>query len=318
MTVQNVGDFETGLEDFDMEDAVIPRLTIVHKEAEFKDSLSNEQFGKLNVIILGLVKQRVLWHQTVDDGDWPMCRSADHNTGFPNLSDEQPKNKRFPWGESNFDPKDYVVEDDEGNKVAKLPCNSCALKEWGSHPDGKRPYCSEQYTLPVLYDPREDDNWVPAILTFQKTGLKPLKSYLTSFARTKTAAFQAITEITLDLNKRGQTDYSVPVFKRIGDTDDSEWHEYSMTYRTIREFLTAEPGTRTEVEDGVGTPSDNAAKPPAQKVESETKVDDKSEDIVEAEVVEDKPEQAEKVTKAEEPKAAEPEAAAEDDDDLPF
>jgi len=302
-------DFETGLEDFGMEDAVIPRLTIVHKEGQFKDSLSNETFPTLRAIILGLVKQRVLWHQIMDDGDWPMCRSANHEVGLPNLSDEQPKEKRFPWEKSGFDPAHYPPEED--GKI-RLPCSGCQLKEWKTHPDGKRPYCTEQFTLPVLYDPREDDNWVPALITFQKTGLKPLKSYLTSFARSRSAAFQAITEITLNMEKRGTTDYSVPSFKRIGDTDETMWREYSVNFRTMKDFLVAEPGSRDD-DEAPAAPSDNTAKAPTVE-----KQDDKSEDIVEAQVVEDKPEQAAKVS--EEPKAEEAPkpAQAEDDDDLPF
>lgn len=303
----NVGDFETGLEDFGLEDAVIPRLSIVHREAQFKDSLSNEQFDTLKVIILGLVKQRVLWHPTVDDGDWPMCRSANHETGFPNMSDDQPKDKRFPWSKSGFDQSDYPAD---GDGLIRLPCSGCQLKEWGSHPDGKRPYCAEQYTLPVLYDPRDDENWVPAIMTFQKTGLKPLKAYLSSFARSRNAAFQAVTEIGLDLNKRGQTEYSVPWFKRVGNTDEENWREFSTNYRTMRDFLTADPGSRDE-DEGTPAPSSNVAKPPAKE---EPKQDDKTEDVVDAEVVEDKPQQQDKVSKPE-PAAA---ASDDDDDDLPF
>ena len=303
MTIQNVGDFETGLEDFGMEDAVIPRLSIVHREGQFKDSLSNEQFDTLKVIILGLVKQRVLWHPTVDDGDWPMCRSTNHETGFPNVSDDQPKEKRCPWKDSGFDPKDYPADSDD---LIRLPCSGCSLKEWGSHPDGKRPYCSEQFTLPVLYDPREDENYVPAIMTFQKTGLKPLKAYLSSFARSRNAAFQAITEIGLDLNKRGSTEYSVPWFRRVGNTDETNWREFSTNYRTMRDFLTADPGGRDEEEGGTPAPSVNVAQPPAKTVE---KQDDETEDVVEAEVIEDKPKQQDKVTAP---------AASDDDDDLPF
>lgn len=308
MTVQNVGDFETGLEEFGMEDMVIPRLSIVHKEGEFKDSLTNEQFSKINIIILGLVKQRVLWHTKVDDDDWPMCRSADHNTGIPNLSDDQPKEKRFPWDKSGFDPAHYPA-DDEGR--IRLPCSGCQLKEWGSHPDGKKPYCSEQFTLPVLYDPREDDNWVPAIMTFQKTGLKPLKSYLSSFARSKTAAFSAVTEVTLTLQKKGSTDYSTPNFKRVGDTDDVDWREYSTNFRTMKEFLTADPGSRDEDEGGT----------PASATPSTAKEDPwaPTEEPVKAEVV---PEEKAAPVPTPEPEAkapaAEPAAAAPDDDDLPF
>jgi hypothetical protein len=301
-------DFETGLEDFNMEDATIPRLTIVHKEGEFKDSLSNEQFSTIKVIILGLVKQRVLWHPDVEDGDWPMCRSANHDIGFPNLSDDQPKDKRFPWAKSGFDPKDYPAGDDG---QIRLPCSGCALKEWGSHPDGKRPYCSEQYTLAVYYDPNDDGNWLPAIITFQKTGLKPLKAYLSSFARGRMAAFQVVTEIGLTMQKRGSTDYSVPTFRKIGNTDEENWREYSTTYRAMRDFLTADPGSRDEDEGSTPAPSTNTNTAPAAK--EEPKQDDGSEDIVDAEVVEDEPQQADKVEAK-----AEPKAAAEDDDDLPF
>lgn len=311
MTVQNVGDFETGLEDFNMEDAVIPRLSIVHKEGEFKDSLSNEQFPKVKVIILGLVKQRVLWHPDVDDGDWPMCRSANHDIGFPNLSDDQPKEKRFPWEKSGFRKEDFPAGEDE---LIRLPCSGCQLKEWKSHPDGKRPYCSEQFTLPILYDPREDGNWVPAIITFQKTALKPLKAYLSSFARSRNAAFMAVTEIGLDMLKRGSTDYSVPNFKRIADTDEELWREYSVNYRTMRDFLTADPGSRDEDEAGTPAASDNTAKAPASSSVTPTK----EEDVVDAEVVEDSPEEVVKTEPKETPKSAAPAAAADDDDELPF
>jgi len=297
----NTADYDTGLEQFDSSDAVIPRLSIVHKEQEFKDSLTNEQFPKIQTIILGLVKQRVLFHNVVDDGDKPMCKSADYETGFPNVSDDIKKDKRFPWDKSGFDPKDYKPDEDG---LIRLPCSGCALKEWGSHPDGKKPYCAEQFTLPILYDPSEDENWVPALITFQKTALKPLKSYLTSFARSKSAAFQAITEIVLTAEKRGANEYSVPSFKKVGDTDEENWREYSMNYRSMRDFLVADPGSRDEEEPGVAPPSDNTAKPPADKVEEEK--EEAANAPVEAEVVE------------EPPTDADGDPITDDDDDLPF
>lgn len=313
MTIANVGDYETGLEEFGVEDAVIPRLSIVHKDGQFKDSLSNEQFPKLTVIILGLVKQRVLWHTELDDGDWPMCRSTNHDLGFPNMSDDQPKSKRFPWVMSGFDQADYPADE---NGLVSLPCSGCQLKEWKSHPDGKRPYCSEQFTLPVLYDPRDDENWVPAIITFQKTALKPLKAYLSSFARSRGAAFQAVTEIGLDMLRRGTTDYSVPSFKRVGDTDEAYWREYSASYRSMADFLRAAPGAREEDADGDAkpvAPSSNVAKPPTLKKPEPKKAPEPApeEDIVDGEVVEEAP-----AVKKAAPVA--PVAPVEDDDDLPF
>lgn len=310
MTVARPEDFETGLEEFGIEDAVIPRITIVHKEGRFKDSLSNQEFESINCIILGLVKQRSLWHPTVDEGDWPMCRSMDHNTGFPNLSDEQPKDKRFDklWEKAGFDPKDFPP-DDEGR--VRLPCASCQLKEWGSHPDGKKPYCSEQFTLPILYDPDGDGIWVPAIVTFQKTALKGLKAYLSSFARSKSAAFQAVTEITLRMEKKGSTDYSVPEFKKIGTTDEENWLEYSTNYRTMANFLRADPGTRDDSEDSTPTPKPAEAK-------EESKADDSDSDVVDAEVVEDNADEAKSTDTSSDESTPSGDAAAEDDDDLPF
>lgn len=315
MTVARPEGFETGLEEFGIEDAVIPRITIVHKEGVFKDSLSNQEFDSITCIILGLVKQRSLWHPTVDEGDWPMCRSMDHNTGFPNLSEEQPKEKRFDkvWDKAGFDPKDFPPDDD--GRI-RLPCASCQLKEWGSHPDGKKPYCSEQFTLPILYDPDGDGIWVPAIITFQKTALKNLKAYLSAFARSKSAAFQAITEIGLDMQKKGSTDYSVPNFKKVGTTDEENWLEYSTNYRTMADFLRADPGSRDETEDSAPTPK--TASPTVEQSKAEPKAADSDSDVVDAEVVEDSADEAKSADTSSEKSASPGDSAVEDDDDLPF
>jgi hypothetical protein len=294
-----ITDYDTGLEQFGIEDAVIPRISIDHKQQEWKDSLTNEQFPFIKTIILGLQKQRVLFHHVVDDGDMPMCKSANFGTGFPNLDEDVKKDKRFPWDKSGFAPNDYKPDKDG---LVRLPCEGCQLKEWGSHPDGKKPYCAEQFTLPILYDPRDDGDWVPAIVTFQKTSLKPLKAYLSSFARSRNAAFQAITEMSLTPEKRGNNEYAVPKFKRIGDTDEENWREYSANFRAMRDFLVADPGSRDEDGPGIEAPSDNTAKPPADK-EAEEK-EEAANAPVDAEIVEDPP--------------AEPTASADDDDDLPF
>jgi len=71
MTVQPVGPGQEvavpqdqgafGLDDMNAGDLSIPRLQIVSKKAMFKDTLSNNEIPSLNVIVLGLVKQRTLW-----------------------------------------------------------------------------------------------------------------------------------------------------------------------------------------------------------------------------------------------------------------
>lgn len=256
-------DLNTGLEDFGVEDAVVPRLQIVHREGVFKDSLSSNEYPLIKAVILGLVKQRILWHHKVDEGDRPMCKSPDHNFGFPNTDDEDtPKEKRFPWGKSGFDPADYPPNE-EG--FVQLPCERCALKDWGTHPDGNKPYCAEQYTLPLLYDPGTG-GFVPAILSIQKTSIKGLRSYLTSFARSKNPAYTSITEIGLRQASRGTTDYSIATFKELGKTDPDRWREYSANYSTLRKFLTQHPISREE-DDGAGPTSDNETKAPQTQPE---------------------------------------------------
>lgn len=299
MTVANPQDFETGLEDFGIEDAVVPRLSIQHRDGEFKDSLSGATFPKIRVIILGLVKQRILWNSVVDDGDMPMCKSPNHKQGFPNVDEDTKRDKRFPWAASGFNPKDFPPDEDG---QVMLPCDGCQLKEWGSHPDGKRPYCSEQFTLPVLYDPYDNEGWVPAILTFQKTSIKPVRSYLTSFARSNNPAYTAITEIGLDLQKRGGNPYSVPNFRRVGDTDEQFWREYATNYRSLKQFLTAPPAVRDS--DSQPAPSANQNRPPAtERTDEPAKTEAKSTPPAPA------PAPAASAT---------PVATQDDDEDLPF
>lgn len=244
----------TGLEDFEASDAVHPRLKIVHREAEFEDNLSGGKFKKVRLIILAMNKQRILWYPTVDDNDRPMCRSADFLTGFPTPDEEATKGKEFPWESSGFNPTDYAA-DEEGQR--QLPCAACKLKEWGTHPGNKKtPYCAEQWTLSVLYDGQDKETeeytgtWSIALMTMQKSGLKAIKSYLTSFQRSKTPAFTTICEVTLTLNNRGQVDYSTPNFRSVGKTDQGMWPEYSEQAEQMRRYLKRTPD-----------PIDNSDKP---------------------------------------------------------
>jgi hypothetical protein len=335
MTIQNTGDFEieTGLEDFGMADTVIPRLKIMHREGRFVDSLSNEEFEKVTVVMLGLVRQRILWHTSMDDDDAaPMCKSTNFEIGFPDLNaEDQPKNKLFPWEASGFNPDDFKPGADG---LRRLPCAGCQLKEWGSHPDGKKPYCSEQFTIPLLYDPSGGDNYVPAIISFQKTSLKPLKNYLSAFKRGKTGAFSVMTEMGLDLTRRGANPYSVPNFRNVGPTDSDEWPEYATAYRQLRDFLTADPERRDDEEGSVTVTAKAdpwAGAPTAadeEVVDGEVVEDTPVEDVpAEAEPTPPPPAPAKKVASpvppvakkaAAAPPAAAPAAAAEDDDDLPF
>lgn len=231
-----------GLEDFGSEDMVMPRLGIAHSEGKFVDNLTGEEFDTLRVVLLGLVKQRIMWSEEVEDGEGPLCKSYDFTTGNPS--------KDFPWKASGFEKQD-------GDDI-KLPCESCALKEWGSHPSRKTPWCSEQYTLPLLMEMGEGNYGAPAILTIQRSGVKPVRSYLTGFKRSNNPLFTAVTTMSLDLQKKGSVTYSVPKFSKGEQTDDEYWSEYADHYRSIREFLTKPPAKAAD-DGGSGGDADNSS-----------------------------------------------------------
>lgn len=250
-----------GLEDASISDIVIPRLRIVHDQGMIADNLSSEQYSNLKVILLGLVKQRIMWHEDVEDEDRPQCKSPNFEQGFPNVAEDTPKKKRFPWDESNFDPADFPAS--EGvNGFVTLPCNACVFKEWGA--DKKPPRCAEQHTYPLLYSPSgEGDDFVPGLFTVQKTGIKPSRNYLSSFVQSRKPMFTALTELSFTQHSRGTVKYSVPVFKRIGNTDAEMWEEYANTFRTIRDFVKQAPRPRDEDYEGDST-SSNVNTAPAQ------------------------------------------------------
>lgn len=223
--MEQYSDDMSGLEDFDQSDMVMPTVKIDHPTGSFVDGLSNQTYKELDCVVLGLVKQRVLWHPDVDDSkDPPLCRSLDFQIGRPRV-------EVFPWEPSGF--ASAVGAPEEG---MTLPCASCQLKDWGTHPKQDVPWCSEQHTYVVLMRTEDGDD-VPGVVTFQRSGIKPSKTYLTSFARSKTPIFTVRTHIKLEMNKRGTVTYSVPKFTRGAATDQSEWAGYSENYRSIREFL---------------------------------------------------------------------------------
>lgn len=285
---------DTGLEDVGVGDVMIPRLRIEHAEGKFKDSLSGAVYDKLTVVLMGLVKQRIMWAEDIEDGDQPLCKSPDHDHGFPNVNTEIKKDKQFPWAKSNFDPADArSLELAPGESKAHpngwssnglpiLPCSSCVFQQWDKG-DWKVPPCAEQHTYPLLYSPDgTGESWTPALLTLQKTGIKPSRQYISSFAQAGNPMFTVFTELSLSLQSRGSVKYSVPVLKRLGPTDRDDWRDYADRQRSIRAYIRSAP-RRQEEETGTpapAAPADNvntappaAATPPpaAQPAEPEAK-----------------------------------------------
>lgn len=221
----------SGLDALAPEDLSMPRLSIGNgvDAGVFIDSLSGEKFSSVDVIILGIVKQRILWPaQMGEQKTQPLCRSLDFERGTPDPgTDEFPS--KFPWKASGFDQAAILGTEDK-----TIPCDACPLKDWGSHPSRDNvPWCNEQVVLAILLGP----SFSPAILTTQGSGLKPTKSYLTSFVRDKQPPFNCHTTISLDVLTRGQVTYSVPRYMKGEATDGAAWTEYVTTYNGIERFV---------------------------------------------------------------------------------
>jgi hypothetical protein len=249
----------TGLEDFSVTDAVLPRIKIEHTEGLWSENLGNTRMEVLRFIPLGLVKQRTLFHHKVEDNDVPMCKSSDFQTGYPNP--EAPQNKSFPWDLAGFDPNNFPPN---AEGLRPLPCDGCQLKEWGSSPVGDNPYCSEQWTIPVYFDPTGNSDWSPAILTLQKSSIKPIRSFLTAFAQSNRPPFLVIARGTLKVNERGSVKYSIPTFVQEGESPRERWNEFSEQFGEMRSFLTRPPIREVDGDTPQAPAQGNVNQPPQQ------------------------------------------------------
>lgn len=257
----------SGLEDLDSEDIRFPRLKIMPKTAVFKDTTTGIEMRGIKCVILGLVKQRIMWRKDVDDGEMPLCKSPDFMTGFPTTNPDVPADKRFPWEGSGFDIPTFNVYSSvpEHNGHVALPCKDCKHKEWGAN--RQPPACAESFAYSMLYNDLDDPEappTSPAILTLQRSGISAAKTYNAFFAAQKVTFFQYYTEITLSQKSRGTVDYATPIITRGGGTDQGEWNFYAQQARAIREILRRAPRPLDGTE--ASAPSANVNTAPAAPV----------------------------------------------------
>lgn len=244
MVPASSSDAPVGLEDADETDLVIPRFVIMQKEALFQNSLTKETHSELDVVILGQIKQRVLWPAEVDESNKPLCKSYDHKSG---IADE----KSFPWAASGFARGDY------GEVDPKLPCDDCKLKEWNSHPTRSIPWCTEQWVLPIL-----TDDGAVALLTIQRSGIKTAKDYISHFISTKTPLFTVTTKISLSAQRKGSVEFAVPVFAKTGEVDEAQYGDFGTRLLTIRTFLQT-PRSFADEADNPDAPATTSTDAPA-------------------------------------------------------
>ncbi len=253
----NIADeYGTGLEDIEDEISAVPRIGINHSAGTFKDSLSGEEFANIYGVLLGMVKQRVMWEKgDIEPGAKPQCKSQDAKTGYPNMGGKP--GESFPWKDAPVLDPNLAPKDEHGRIT--LACETCPFAEWGPRNEkGKStpPACKERYTFPVLYN-REDPGsslYSPpfmesGIVAFQGSGISPAKKFLSAFVRNKRPLYSAVTKISLDVNKRGMVVYSVPTFTKLTDVPDDDWELYARELGPLRDFLRRPPRPGDDQDD---------------------------------------------------------------------
>lgn len=236
-----------GLEDVTAADLSMPRLNIIGRDAQFEHSATKMRYTELNVILLAQVKQRVMWHEDVDENyKSPQCRSTDFINGFPNIDPRAPAGRAFPWNEGNFDPTAgaegrYLPEITADAGRPALPCASCKFKDW----ENKKTRCKEQHVYPLLFQ-EQDGSWSPAVMTIQGSGIKNSRLYVQSFATQKLLLFSAYTRLTLTPASRGSVHYAIPEFSKLSNTDPASFDEWAVQTRSMRDFLRAYPIKRDD------------------------------------------------------------------------
>jgi hypothetical protein len=227
-----------GLEQVDSSDIVMSKITIEHELGLFKDSLTGQTYESLDTVLLGVIKGRVLWDTDLEAKDPLMCKSNDHEIGYPTAV---------------FPKAAFEAKGGAWNPGGTIACESCPLAAWGSHPKDNKPWCSEQMTFPLTLG---DAAQVGGTITFQRSALGPTRAYVSAFVRESKPMFLYRTLITLDRNKMGSKVYSVPKFVRGEAIEDlALLRSYAEQYTHIAEIWRKAPG------DNDSTPAPAAAAP---------------------------------------------------------
>lgn len=238
-------------DEFDNEAGALPRYKMVGEVESLggQPGFVNETAGiavpSLDVIVLGAVKGRVLWPPEMSDGgnSIPYCKSLDGLVGLPDMGEpdsEPPRAGYFPW---KAVPPEFKALLTPENTV---PCGECPLKEWGSHPTQDKPWCAEQSTWVVKFGDGEADDG--ALLTFQRSSLKPAQNYIMGFRSPKPGLpmFVVRTKITLTQQTRGTVVFAIPTFKRGEATVEANHNEWASQYIQVRNYLHTQREPREE------------------------------------------------------------------------
>lgn len=286
---------DDGLEDFDG-GLQLPRLQLKHADRVFLDTATNEEYPTLVGIPLGMVRQRTMWPAEVgDEKGRPQCKSSDGIDGYPNMND-QGTDFEFPW-------EDFPISAEQASKDEfdrpVLKCTGCPFAEWTRNKKGKPvpPACKERYTFPFLYttERRADGSLNPkgpfdsaGVFSLQGSGIRPARQYMSRFKASRLPLYAAVVEITLRGESRGSVEYSVPEFKKLDNTSQSDWQMYSEQLQGVKEYLKAPPRPETSDDAPRSNPAGGNNRPAAAKpTQPRQQAAPQQDDVVEATIVEE-------------------------------
>jgi hypothetical protein len=218
-----------GMETFEREDIIIPRMRIVQPTSEegtpgtFRLNITGDEYQTIEVVFIKAIKSRVMFDSDLNKG--PLCGSLDR-----------------------INPSSYFSLRDRTPMADK--CAGCPYAEWGK--DREAPQCNESYTLLGL----DINTRIPFFLTTRSTGIKPTKMFLSAIflkAKMKKAALSDF-KVTLSLkevkNDRGR--FYVPVFERPTYLDDHPFKEDAEIYK-YEEPVWEETPKQASANDGSST-----------------------------------------------------------------
>jgi hypothetical protein len=224
------------------------QIRINHDRGVFTNHGSH--IGKsLDVIILGLVRQREYWQG--EAGSRRMaCESVDYEIGYARAN-------TFDYDAAGFDRRNYPGP--PSGEIVKLKCEDCQLRKWQEKATGSGrtpPPCSSTWMLPIVLAPTPIEDRVDLLkLPFSKNNLtksvklmpvkfssqRSLEKYLTPFRDSKTAAYTVRTRISLSRREKDGRRFSDAAFEQLDKVGGATYPDLSEALRTMREYLTEPP-----------------------------------------------------------------------------
>lgn len=241
--------FESGLEELDAGDLIIPRLTITQPTTpdistdlvgKFAVNLTGDFHDSLDLVLIKLGKSRILFPEKYKRDNDPLCRSHNFVTPANDIPGAVPMAESC--GLIPGDPKKHVcpyanwTQDDKGNQSA--------------------PRCQECWNMLVV----DLESYMPMWFSLKSTALKPLRKIVSAISIISQAKRQPMwaMKFSVALNKTANDSgtFYVPVFS--SPTALSPEEVEAMTQ--IRAQLAG-----VEIKDAVETMNDDRAAVPEEE-----------------------------------------------------